>query len=485
MIDFKKKMQELEKLEGKDSSDYLEDDFPVISQKKKKLRNYIIAVIVVALIFSGKIIMSSQNATSWLPGINFFNRLLNFVPIAEKQLEGEKEDRINILLLGVGGETHEAGNLTDTIIIASLKPSTKQVSLVSLPRDLVSPLNGWRKINSVNAYAEKENPGSGGEETAKSIGELFQIPIHYYIRIDFNGFEKIIDELGGVEINVENSFTDYSYPVRGQENNPDYYARFENLTFTTGPTKMDGELALKYARSRHAAGIEGSDFARARRQQLLLEAIKNKLLSHQTLLNPVTIGKLINELNKNLTTNLSAWELLRLWDISKDIDRNQIINKVLNDGPDNYLVAGKGQDGAYILTPRTGNFSEIRNMLRDLFNDANSYSQEEDNNIQEVSNGTSIFIANGTWIAGLAGRTSELLKQSNFSITGTGNAIERNYEQSVVYDLTSGEKNEELIALKKATGATQAFNSPDWLEEYRSGQNKSDFILILGTDANR
>lgn len=484
MIDFKKKMQEMEKLEGIDSSDNLEDELLVISQKKKKFRNYLIAVIVVALIFSGKIIMSSQSATSWLPGINFFNRILNFVPIAEKQLEGEEEDRINILLLGVGGETHEAGNLTDTIIIASLKPSTKQVAMISLPRDLVSPLNGWRKINSINAYAEKENPGTGGEETSKSIGELLQIPIHYYVRVDFNGFEKIIDELGGVEIEVENSFTDYMYPIRGEEENPNYYARFEKLSFTAGPTKMDGKLALKYARSRHALGLEGSDFARAKRQQLLLEAIKNKLLSHQTLLNPVTIGKLINELNKNLTTNISAWELLRLWDMFKDVDRGQIINKVLNDAPDNYLVAGKGQDGAYILTPKTGNFSEIRNMIRGLFDSYDNYL-EPDSSSTVINEEASLFITNGTWIAGLAGKTSETLKQANFSITGTGNAIERNYEQSVIYDLTSGAKNEALTLIRKITGATQAFNSPDWLEEYKSGQNKSDFLLILGTDANK
>jgi LCP family protein required for cell wall assembly len=482
MIDFKKRMQELDRLEGRVSSDTLEDDLFIVSQKKKKTRIYIISVLVIALVFSGKIIMSSQSATSWLPGINFFNRLLSFVPIAEKHLEGEDGDRVNILLLGVGGESHEAGNLTDTIMIASLKPSTKQVALISLPRDLVSPLNGWRKINSINVYAEKEDPGSGGEVTSESIGELLQMPIHYYIRVDFNGFEKIIDELGGVEINVENSFTDYMYPIRGEEENTDYYARYEKLAFTAGPTKMDGALALKYARSRHALGIEGSDFARAKRQQLLLEAIKSKLLSHHTLLNPVTIGKLINELNKNLSTNLSAWELLRLWDLSKDVDRAQIINRVLNDAPDNYLVAGKGQDGAYILTPKTGNFSEIRNMLRDLFNNELSSSSVIEENLTESA---SVFITNGTWVTGLASKTGETLKQSSFSIIGTANALDRNYEQSVVYDLTAGEKNEALIALKKATGATQAFNSPTWIEEYKTGDNKSDFLLILGTDANK
>ena len=127
---------------------------------------------------------------------------------------------------------------------------------------------------------------------------------------------------------------------------------------------MNGATALKYARSRHAAGSEGSDFARARRQQLVLEAIKDKLFSTRTLLNPVMITKLANELNKNISTNLSAWEILRLWDIFKDVNRSQIINKVLSDAPDGLLISGTGEDGAYILTPRSGNFSEIKKLMK-------------------------------------------------------------------------------------------------------------------------
>jgi len=483
MIDFKKKMQELEELEGQQNLEERQRDTS-LQQKRKKIKNYLIAIIIIVLVFSGKIIMSSQSATDWLPGINFFNRLLSFVPVNEKLLSGEEEDRINVLLLGMGGETHEAGNLTDTIMVVSFKPSTKQVSMISLPRDLTAPTNNWRKINSINAYAEKENPGSGGEETAKAIGDLLQIPIPYYIRVDFTGFEKIIDELGGVEINVENSFTDYTYPIKGQENNPDYYARFEKLSFTAGPTKMDGSLALKYARSRHALGIEGSDFARARRQQLLLEAIKSKFFSHETLLNPVILGKLINEFSKNLNTNFSPWELIRLWDIFKDVDRDQIINKVLNDAPDNYLVAGQGQDGAYILMPRTGNFSEIQNMIRNIFDSKNPSSLKIEINdaIEEEAN---VFVANGTWINGLAGKSAEKLTSYGFNVVGTGNYQERDYQNSTVYDLSRGKKQKTLKAIKEIAEADQAFDEPDWLEEYRNGENNIDILLIIGTEANK
>lgn len=482
MIDFKQKMQEVEKLEKKNQTYLPEEEQLLNSRKRRKITTYAIAILVIALVFSGKILMSSQNASSWLPGISFFTKLRHLVPVADKQLVGEADDRVNILLLGMGGEGHDGANLTDTIILTSLKPSTKQVAMVSVPRDLTAPVSGWRKINSVNAYAEKALPGSGGTETAKAISELFQTPTTYYVRIDFEGFERIIDEIGGVEINVENAFDDYTYPAKGQEDNPNYYARFEHLHFDAGLQKMDGSTALKYARSRHSLSSEGNDFARARRQQLLLEAVKERLLSRQTLLNPVVLSKLISEFNQDVSTNLSTWEMLRLWDLFKDVQRDQIINKVLSDAPDGMLVSGKGQDGAYILTPRSGNFSEIKTMVQTIF-DSSATSTEK--TIEPITDSAKVFIANGTWITGLAGKASNTLLEYQFKIVGTGNAIERNYEQSVVYDLTSGQKNDSLTAIKKLTGATQAFNSPTWLEPYKTGDNESDFLLILGTDANK
>lgn len=483
MIDFKQKMQEAEEMERK-TQGYLPDAELIIKNKKRKrITLYIIAIVVIALVFSGEVLMSSQNATNWIPGLDFFSKIRQLVPAADKQLAGEENDRINILLLGIGGGNHDGGNLTDTIMLASLKPTTKQVSLISIPRDLTAAVSGWRKINSVNAYAEQKLAGSGGTETSKAISEVLQEPINYYVRIDFEGFKRVIDEIGGVEINVENSFDDYTYPAYGQEDNPNYYARFEHLRFTAGPTKMNGTLALKYARSRHALGVEGSDFARARRQQLLLEAVKEKLLSRQTLLNPVVLTKLISEFNQDVSTNISTWEIIRLWDLFKDVKKDQIINKVLSDAPDGYLVAGSGQDGAYILTPRSGNYSEIRSMVQNIFNATNTNISTK--TVDPITDNAKVFIANGTWVAGLAGKMSTTLETYKFKVVGTGNAVERNYERSVIYDLSAGQKNDSLIALKKLTGATQAFNSPDWLEPYKTGANESDFLLILGTNANK
>lgn len=474
-------MQEHEKHEKLASDDW--EGTLVPNKKRRRIVTYLIAIIAIGLIFAGRVLISSQNGTGWLSG-GLFGKLKHLMPSVDKQLKGEEEDRINILLLGIGGEGHDGPYLTDTMMLASIKPSTKQVSLVSIPRDLVAPVSNWQKINSINAYAEQKTPGSGGEVTSKAMEELFQVPIDYYVRVDFNGFANIIDELGGIQVNVENTLDDYSYPIEGQENNPNYYARFEHLHIEKGLQTMNGSLALKYTRSRHALGAEGSDFARARRQQLVLEAIKSKILSKQTLLNPVTIGKLINEFNKDISTNLDVWEMLRLWNLVKDVDRSQIINKVLSDAPDGFLVAGKGEEGAYILTPRTGNFSDIRKMIQDIFSTTTS-TPEAPKKIETIKDDAKVVILNGTWVSGLASKTAVMLEQSRFSIHQIGNASERNYNNSIIYDLTSGSKNASLTTLKKISGASLAYDSPEWLKIYQDSSSTPDFILILGTDADK
>ena len=478
MVDFKKKLEEEEGYTSLDSAPETDSDLLINTKKRRRFRTYAIALIVIAIIFAGRILISDQSTASWF-GDALLNRLMHFS--GDKKMNGEDQDRINILLLGMGGEGHEGAYLTDTIILASFKPSSKQVALISFPRDLVSPASNWQKINSINAYAEMREPGSGGEATARAIGELLQIPIEYYVRVDFQGFANIIDELGGINVNVENVLSDYSYPIFGQEDNPNYYARFEHLYFEKGPQNMNGQRALQYVRSRHALGIEGSDFARARRQQLVLEAIKNKLLSAKTLLNPAMLTRLSEQLSKNLSTNLKYWEVLRLWDLFRDIDRAQIINKVLSDAPDGFLVAGQGENGAYILTPRSGNFSAIRNLVQNIFL-LNPPAEEAG---QNSGDGAKVAVLNGTWINGLAAKTAATLNGADFKITTTANAPERNQSKSTIYRLNNDQDPKVLETLRRLTGASLANDSPAWLADYQESDAAPDFIIIVGTDANR
>ena len=205
----------------------------------------------------------SQDANSKLnKTLGFLGQIKQFAENRNKTLEGEKDDRINILIMGMGGKYHEGSYLTDTIMIASIKPSTKQVSLVSLPRDLQVeiPGYGWRKINNANAFGEINNEGYGAELARQVVEKSFDMDIHYYIRIDFTGFEEIVDSLNGIDVMVDSAFTDYQYPTEDK--------KYQIVSFRAGPQTMYGEEALKYARSRHSGmNGEGSDFARSKRQQ--------------------------------------------------------------------------------------------------------------------------------------------------------------------------------------------------------------------------
>jgi len=447
----------------------------------------IIFLIITSVTFSAKT-PNSEDSSSWVDKIPIIGQIKHLVESADKQLKGEDENRINILFLGMGGKAHEGGYLTDTIMLASLEPSSKKVSLVSFPRDLTVPIEGmgWRKINNVNAFAETENPGSGGLAISQTLSDVLNLPIDYYVRLDFEGFINIINELGGIEVEVKNTLDDPMYPIMGREEVEPYEDRFEHLYVEKGWQKMDGELALKYARSRHGLGGEGSDFARARRQQKIIQATKDKLLSKYILFKPRLISNIISELEEHLSTNLKIWEVLKLWDIFKDVEEKNITNKVLDNSPNGLLIDMITQDGAYILTPRSGDFAEIQYLIHNIFSDApREYKAEV--KVEEAS----IEIRNGTWVNGLASQVALDLEKYGFDIIRLGNCSRQNFQKSVIYDLTYGEKIKSLTILKDKTQANISFDLPQWLmdaiEEGISQETNPvmpDFILIIGQDAD-
>jgi polyisoprenyl-teichoic acid--peptidoglycan teichoic acid transferase len=480
MIDFKKKM--------KNDQDFINEDFINEKNKRnKKIRFFTIIIITTIVIFSGKVIMSSPQTSQWIVDNTFWGKIKHLTESSERKLFGQDEDLINILLLGIGGSGHDGGQLTDTIMLASLKPSTKEVALTSIPRDLAVPndfSSKWRKINSINALTEFKNPKEGGEGTVKVVSNILDTPIKYYLRLDFKGFIKIIDELGGIEVEVENTLEDPFYPIEGEEDNPDYYARFQHLYIEKGLQKMDGSLALKYVRSRYATGIEGSDFARGRRQQKVLEAVKDKLISLDTLLKPAMLSRIISQLDNSITTNLSIWEMFKLWEDYKDIDNKNIINFVFDDSPQGMLVASRGDEGAFILLPRDGNFSQMQNYINNIFEKEKKTDKIEEEQEEEVFNEkedlANLTIINGTWITGLAANTADNLQRAGFYISKTVNAPERNWENTYIYDLSYGREKEILNKIINLTQAELAYDAPVWLEEYR--QENIDFIIILGSN---
>lgn len=452
------------------------------SKKRKKLFFYSGIIIIIGLIFTGQVLIAGPSSDSWFNPVNIFNRLAHISIIPNKALIGEENDRINVLLIGMGGKNHDGGYLADTIMLVSLKPSTKQVSMISIPRDMTVPLeNGsWRKINSINANAEVVQSGSGGEAMTKALSEILGAPITYYVRADFDGFVNIVDEMDGVTVNVENTLDDYSYPVLGQEDNPSYYSRYEHLHVDTGSQNMDGSLALKFARSRHGINGEGSDFARAKRQQLILQAVKDKLLSKSTLLKPAMIVRISNQLSEHIDTNISITDMLALWDNYKNLDHANLINKVIDNSADGLLVDQTGLDGAYLLMPRLGSYDAVKYFVQNIFNDAPKIIE-----VDPLKESVSLQIINNTWVTGLASKISEDLKVYNFDTIKISNGVERNSNKSAIYDLSYGRNDKAIQSLTNLTGATLSYDNPSWLADLKNNTSTPNLILILGTDAEK
>ena len=235
--------------------------------------------------------------------------------------------------------------------------------LLSIPRDLTVNIPGYgeRKINNANAFGAMDDlPGGGGMFTARILSNVLNTSIPYYMRVDFSGFKKLVDDAGGVNIDVDKSFTDYEYPTTN--------FGYQTISFKQGPQKMDGDKALKYTRSRHGNNGEGSDFARSRRQQKVIMALKDKMLSLEFLANPEAVSKTAEDLGNHIKTNLKLWEIMRLRSYAEKIGAGSVASKVLENNEAGMLKSETGIDGAYLLMPREKDFSEIQEFSKNIFN---------------------------------------------------------------------------------------------------------------------
>jgi polyisoprenyl-teichoic acid--peptidoglycan teichoic acid transferase len=347
-------------------------------------------------------------------------------------LKGEGDGRVNILFLGIGGPGHEGPDLSDTIMVMSIDPKSKDVAMLSIPRDLYVRIPGkWStKINAANAL--------GGPELAKkTVQQVIGVPIHYYLVADFAGFRQAIDAVGGIDIDVKQAIYDPDYPC---ETGNGYCA----LSIKAGMQHMNGTLALKYARCRKSASC-GGDFGRAARQQEVLLALRHKALSISTLTNPVKMTELINSVGDHVRTDLQLAEMKKLADIAKDIDTTKVVSKVLDYGrPESLLIDGAGMiDGAgSIELPKAGTFdySEIQDFVKNIF--ADGYIIQENARIE---------VQNGSGVAGVAGKIVTSLLAAHYNVADPVNAPEQS-AKTVIYDYSGGKKPYTINYLEQRFG---------------------------------
>lgn len=299
--------------------------------------------------------------------INYtFDTNIDIGGITHNKINTENK-HINFLLAGIGGEGHEGPNLTDTIIFATYNYKYKSLSMLSIPRDFFYKdkifANKINEIYSILLY--NKDPDPIGNFT-KVIENIVGKKIDYTLIVDFKGFVEFIDNIGGVTIDVENSFTDYMYPT-------DNY-KWKTVSFKAGMQTMNGKRALEYVRSRHAEGIEGSDFARSRRQQKMIQAIYEQLISTSILFNPVILSDIYTTFKNNIQTNISINDIFKLAQIAKNLDKSNIYIYTLTDNIYDFLfvppkeIQNKLYNGMYVLLPIGGNYDKIKQLVNVMYN---------------------------------------------------------------------------------------------------------------------
>lgn len=301
---------------------------------------------------------------------------VSLISQSANDLKGEN-GRVNLLLLGIGGGERAGTDLTDTIIFVSADPKFGNTLMLSLPRDIW--LSSMRaKLNTAYHYGNQKKPKGGLVLAKAAVSEILDQPVNYGLVVNFTGFEKMIDIFGGVKVNVEKGFDDFYYPIPGKENDDcggdlEFRCRYEHLHFDAGEQVMNGERALKYARSRYAEGEEGSDFARSRRQQQLMATIKRELFSFKTLVNPFKLVQLIKVANQNFETDISQKDFGGMVKLLFKMRQGKLTAEVLDggvEGKEGYLINPPSNlekyDGHWVLIPRTGSWEEIQEHLRQL-----------------------------------------------------------------------------------------------------------------------
>ncbi len=279
------------------------------------------------------------------------------------------DDQVNILMLGIAGGKHEGPNLSDSNVVVNYNFKTNKLTTISIPRDLWSPtLND--KINSAYAYGEAKKPNGGGFVLARAeIEAIVGLPIQYAAVIDFGQFKELVDFLGGVEVEVENSFVDKKFPIVGRENDDcdgdkEFSCRYETISFKKGKTQMDGEITLKFVRSRNAEGKEGTDFAREQRQQKVIEAVKNKLIALAKKPNLKTyqqIYAIIDKLVKRNLTNQQAAIIAKNIFLKGNFKQQKVI--LSEDFFTNPPLDSGQYDGLWVLIPSDKTFSLVHKYI--------------------------------------------------------------------------------------------------------------------------
>lgn len=278
--------------------------------------------------------------------------------------------KINFLILGNPGEGNNAPNLTDTIMLATLKPQDQKIYFFSIPRDLyarIGELQSFSKINSLYEIGKNRNPNSPADYIITTIEKVTGEKIDYFLTVDLPAIKKIVDDLGGLNVNVSQTVIDNRFPTANNG--------YETFRIDQGWRYFDGETTLKFLRTRHS---EHGDFDRMRRQQDVVEAFRKKIFGLNIIWDFPRILKIYSELQNHIDTNIDIGYSKPIYKTIKSIPPENLVYKVINteeNGGGGLVTTANIDIGngiiASIVEPKNGleNYEDIKNFIKKTLNE--------------------------------------------------------------------------------------------------------------------
>lgn len=378
------------------------------------------------------------------------------------------KERVNILVMGIDQRPGEEGAFrTDTMLVLTIDPVSKTGGMLSIPRDLWVPIPGYGsgRINTAHVLGQINNhPGGGPGLAVETVEMNLGVPIHYYARVDFNAFVELVDRLGGIDITVEEDIDDPKYPSHDPA---DPYG-YDPLHIKAGEHHFDGEMALKYARTRHSAG---GDFDRAERQQAVLRAIFDKVTQLDML--PTLLAQapqMWRMMQDSVETDLTLDEIVALARLASEVDPDDIHTGVIDE---RYTLFHETDDGQEVLILLRDKTRELRDELFTTETPADEETADESTQLEEEA--AAIEVLNGTLTPGLAADVADYLRESDLNVARTANADRQDVEESLVVAHT-----EKLYTAQYIAGVLELPDSAV-VQGYDPGA-EYDISVILGSD---
>ncbi len=373
-------------------------------------------------------------------------------------------DRVTILLLGIDQRCDETGPThTDSMMLLTLDPTSLSAAVLSLPRDMWVEIPGFDidRINQAHYYGEAyEYPGGGPALAVETVESFLGVQIDYYAAVNFDAFMEVVNEIGGIDITAPEAIDDQTYPDRCYGYDP--------FTIEAGEHHLDGEMALKYARTRATLG---GDVDRAGRQQAVVMAVREKVLSVNMIPQLIKQAPSVwQTLQTNVRTNMTLEEAVQLALLAQDIPRESIETAVIDY---DYVEPSITPDGRQVLVPNRDYIRQLRNQL---FTDPVPPTPQIQNlPALMAAEEARVAVQNGTPEFGLAGLTQEFLVENGVNVSEIDNADSATYRTTQIIDYGNHLNTRRFLIQLMGIPPLNVTNGETPEGDY-------DILIILGSD---